>query len=276
MVSLEEASNPKGGFKFETSTNEDYMENIVTEINDLPHNDELPLTTMPEPNFKKIKTTLPIVVNILIIVIFELGVFLLPLICDKNDVDFNSFDMLIYIHAGLWLIKFLFDRFYHSKHMQSKRNGYLEFYRQTRLIRALPLLIISAGNSFLLVLVKVLTTHCPEKCTSANLTPVNFLQMFVSAETALLLPILTFYLLKTYKFNTECKAPDINNETERPLFLQTEFNDIGFKDTSYIKNVLESQADMIQYLQQRNTNLVKKLYNLKVTQPDLVVNSSIN
>lgn len=70
----------------------------------------------------------------------------------------------------------------------------------------------------------------------------------------------------------DCKAPDISTETDRPLFLQTEFNDIGFKDTSYIKNVLESQADMIQYLQQRNTNLVKKLYNLRVTQPELVVN----
>ena len=42
-----------------------------------------------------------------------------------------------------------------------------------------------------------------------------------------------------------------------------QLNDIGYKDSSYIKNVLENQADMIRYLQERNKNLVRKLYNLK-------------
>ena len=84
--------------------------------------------------------------------------------------------------------------------MKSKRFGYLEFYRRSRFIRFLPLVVISIGNSLLLVLVKVLTTHCPVKCTQADLTPANFLQMFVSVEALVLLPILSVYLRKKRLF----------------------------------------------------------------------------
>ena len=83
--------------------------------------------------------------------------------------------------------------------MQMRRHGYLEFYRLTRYVRALPLIIVSASNSLLLVLLKLVAKYCPDKCTSANLTPVNFLQMFVSVETAILLPSLIYYLGKSGK-----------------------------------------------------------------------------
>ena len=102
--------------------------------------------------------------------------------------------------------------------MKSRRDGYLEFYRNTRLVRSLPLFILSAGkslsyvkikssqvkcniwiwnligNSILVVLIRMLSKYCPDKCTSANLEAVNFLQMFVSFEVVLLLPIMIYYL----------------------------------------------------------------------------------
>ena len=81
--------------------------------------------------------------------------------------------------------------------MQMRRHGYLEFYRITRYVRALPLIIVSASNSLMLVLLKLLAKYCPDKCTSANLTPTNFLQIFVSVETAILLPSLIYYLGKS-------------------------------------------------------------------------------
>ena len=67
----------------------------------------------------------------------------------------------------------------------------------------------------------------------------------------------------TYKFNSECRAPDISKETDRSLFQPYQLNDIGYKDSTYLRNVLENQADMIRYLQERNKNLVRKLYNVK-------------
>lgn len=259
MVSLEE--NTKGGFTFESTVgNEDLIETVS---NSNLISDTLPLTSPAEPNFRKIDTIPAILFQIFSVVLFEAGVFLLPYFCTSKNVDFNSFDLLIYIHAGFWLLKLLFDRYYHFRHMASKRCGYLEFYRKTRLIRSLPLIIVSAGNSILVVLVKVLTTHCPKQCTFLKFTPVNFLQAYVTLETIILLPILLFYLKQTYTFNNESKTPDINKEIDRPNFMPFQLNDIGYKDSSYIKNVLENQADMIRYLQERNKNLVRKLYNLK-------------
>jgi hypothetical protein len=41
---------------------------------------------------------------------------------------------------------FGYDRFYHYHHMKSRRDGYLEFYRVTRVIRSLPLIIVSIGK----------------------------------------------------------------------------------------------------------------------------------
>lgn len=273
MVSLEDSKNPRGGFTFETinSRLDDFDESITTSnpANMSQMNDTMPLTAVVEPNFRRIRTTAAIIFQIFLVILLEVGVFVLPIVCDANSLDFNAYDLLLYIHAGFWLIKLSFDRFYQYQHMNSKRHGYLEFYRETRFVRSLPLFVLSAGNSALLVLVKALSTHCPVKCTSLNLTPVNFLQAFVTVECLVLLPILLYYLRLTYRFNSECRAPDISKETDRPLFQPYQLNDIGYKDSSYLRNVLENQADMIRYLQERNKNLVRKLYNVKElpTQP---------
>jgi hypothetical protein len=45
-------------------------------------------------------------------------------------------------------------------------------------------------------------------------------------------------------------------------FSGSQFKDIGFKDSSYLTNVLENQADMIRYLQERNEKLSQKIFQL--------------
>ena len=54
--------------------------------------------------------------------------------------------------------------------------------------------------------------------------------------------------------------PDI--ESERPVFIPNQIKEIGFKDSNYISNILENQADMIRYLQERNEKLMQKVYQL--------------
>lgn len=284
MVSLDNTKNLKGGFSFESVTptiNEDFIDleaNTSAAANDL-NNDLVPLTSTNEPNFKKIETTLAIILQILTLVLLEVGVFLLPKYCDakgENCAGISGFDFAIYIHSGFWLIKLFFDRYYHYHHMKSRRYGYLEFYRNTRLIRSLPLYIISAGNSALVIIVKVLEKYCPVKCTAENLTPENFLQIFVSFEVVLLFPILLYFLKQTITFNKEQKSPDISKELDRPLFLPSQLKDIGFKDSSYISNILENQADMIRYLQERNELLSKKLYQMNEKQANISNVTNIN
>jgi len=267
MVSLDNTKNLKGGFSFESVTpiHDDFVENDTMIGNIETNNDQLPLTSDQEPNFKKIATTFVIILQIFTVVTLEVGVFMIPYLCgDKNQncSNIKDFDLIVYIHSAYWLLKFLFDRFYHFHHMKSRRHGYLEFYRVTRLVRSLPLTIISAGNSILLVLVKILQNYCPVECTPDKLTPNNFLQIFVSLENILLLPIMIYYLKQTISFNMAKKKPDINTELERPIFSPTQLKDIGFKDSNYVTNILENQADMIRYLQERNEKLSRKLYQM--------------
>lgn len=66
----------------------------------------------------------------------------------------------------------------------------------------------------------------------------------------------------TVKFNVSRKSPDINKEMDRPVFLPSQLKDLGYKDSSYVNNVLENQADMIRYLQERNQKLTQKLFEL--------------
>ena len=59
--------------------------------------------------------------------------------------------------------------------------------------------------------------------------------------------------------------PDIENE--RPVFLPSQLKEIGYKDSSYISNILENQADMIRFLQERNEKLLEKVYQLSNNKP---------
>ena len=66
----------------------------------------------------------------------------------------------------------------------------------------------------------------------------------------------------TIKFNREKKSPDISTEIDRPIFVPAQLKDIGYKDSTYVSNILENQGDMIRYLQERNEKLSQKLYQL--------------
>jgi hypothetical protein len=173
--------------------------------------------------------------------------------------------LALFVHAGFWFLKLVFDRFYHYQHMKSRRLGYLEFYRSTRLLRYFPLMLISAGNSILIYLIKLMQKYCDnenEQICSASLTQNNILQIYVSLECLLLLPVLIVYLIKTIQFNNSKKSPDISLELDRPIFDTARAKSVGAKDSTYLTNVLENQADMIRYLQERNKKLTLKLHGL--------------
>jgi len=263
MVSLENTRNPKGGFTFENviSNQDEHLD--VSYIVNQP--DTIPLTAESEPNYKKIKTTFAICLQIFTVVVLEIAVFVIPHICGSDNLDcpvFPAFDIVVFIHGGFWFIKLLFDRFYHFHHMKMRRHGYLEFYRLTRYIRYLPLLIVSASNSILVILIKIIDKYCPIKCTSSNLEPVNFLQIFISIETAILIPALIYYLVQTIRFNKAKKSPDINKEIDRSFYSPAQLKDVGYRDSSYLNSILENQADMIRYLQERNEKMSQKLLQI--------------
>ncbi|CAF0758581.1 unnamed protein product [Brachionus calyciflorus] len=263
MVSLENTRNAKGGFTFEQiiNSNEDYTDQ--PQVSFVSSNDNIPLTSEAEPNFKQIKTTFVIIAHIFMCILFLISAYVIPLIFEKKSDIFSKFqpiDIVLFIHAFYWVVFYIFDRVYQFHHMKSRRNGYLEFYRSTRLIRSLPLITISAGNAMIIVLLRVFDKYCSNSCTSANLTPLSFIQIFTSVEFGMVLLILFKYLYMTIRFNRSKKMPDINQELERPVFSASQIHDLGYKDSSYLSTILENQADMIRYLQEKNDTLTHKLY----------------
>lgn len=149
MVSLDNTRNPKGGFSFDqiVSSNDDMTDQAHISFSNT--NDKIPLSSELEPRFKQIKTTFLILAQVFLSLIFISSLFLIPILCDnKTSICsvFEPFDILLFIHSIVWIIFYVFDRVYHFYHMKSRRNGYLAFYRKTRLVRSLPLLIQSAGK----------------------------------------------------------------------------------------------------------------------------------
>ena len=68
----------------------------------------------------------------------------------------------------------------------------------------------------------------------------------------------------TINFNRSKKSPDISIELNKPTAFNggSELKDVGFKDSSFLSNTLENQADMIRYLQERNEKLSQKIFQL--------------
>lgn len=59
----------------------------------------------------------------------------------------NSKTVVLLGKVALWVMVFIFDRFVQRQHSAVRRRGYLDFYRLTRGIKNLPLLIHSAGEN---------------------------------------------------------------------------------------------------------------------------------
>jgi hypothetical protein len=78
-------------------------------------------------------------------------------------------------------------------------------------------------------------------------------------------------LVLTVNFNRSKKSPDISIELNKSSAFNggSDLKDVGFKDSSYLSNTLENQADMIRYLQERNEKLSQKIFQLtqKITTP---------
>ncbi|CAF1372631.1 unnamed protein product [Adineta ricciae] len=226
-----------------------------------------PLIDHLEPPYRPIKTTGFIILHILLTIAFITGIVLFPaIICPDplhNDTigrcnNHSGYNIALYIHAGGYIVSLAFDRLYHHYQDLSRRDGYLEFYRQTRNLRRTPLFIISIGNAILVALIELLGSYRDSLFhLNWKLYPWYFLVLLTSLEVLVILGALLWYLVLTLKFNKRRARPDATQEDLLSSFVtsQTAANEIGFRDESYRENVLEKQADLIRYLRERNEQL---------------------
>ncbi|KAG7221907.1 hypothetical protein INR49_016933 [Caranx melampygus] len=82
-------------------------------------------------------------------------------------------------------------------------------------------------------------------------------------ELLVSVPCLLYYTVKVMRFNQERAAPDVSQEENSHTYSVTSLpTETGFREGSSLEEVVEKQADLIEYLKQHNTLLSKRLLNL--------------
>ncbi|CAG5122509.1 unnamed protein product [Candidula unifasciata] len=274
MVSLasnHNASQPRGFYGFST----DHVGiNAAEPDDDDLIVDHIQLISGPETAHKPMNTTWAIVLAKILYIALGVSAYIIPLEYCKNSLpggkcDKEAFSLTQYIHGGMWFVLFALDRYFHLKHEESRLHGYLEFYRKTRNIRRIPVVINSLANAVMVIVVQVLDNYCSEDDGCHKLSKANYVQILVSIECALALISLLIYLVHTVKFNYKKPLPDVAQEGHLSHF-GAAGSDLGYRNEGHDDQVLEKQADMIRYLKQhtevlakRNLALTEEIYRLK-------------
>ncbi|XP_003972519.1 transmembrane protein 192 [Takifugu rubripes] len=148
----------------------------------------------------------------------------------------------------LWVLVLLFTACAQRHHSRARSRGYLRFYRKMQGLKYLPVHVHSAGNVLLLLVI------------AARMSPTVHTSMLLSIlglELLVSLPCLFYYTVKVIQFNRERAPPDVSQEENPHIPSET-----GFREGSNLEEVVEKQADLIEYLKQHNTLLSKRLLDL--------------
>ncbi|XP_006010385.1 transmembrane protein 192 [Latimeria chalumnae] len=165
--------------------------------------------------------------------------------------------VIIFSKVILWFLIVIFERCLHFHHRKAKSRGYLLLYQSTRSLKRMPLFISSLGNAALLV-----GLYIPlEKGHIHLLVILGILALELVAS----LIVIIIYIVKIKKFNKEQPDPDVNQEEKMftyPISRSGGNSEIGFRDGSSLEEIVEKQADLVEYLRQHNALLSKRLLAL--------------
>ncbi|XP_047433936.1 transmembrane protein 192 isoform X3 [Mugil cephalus] len=91
----------------------------------------------------------------------------------------------------------------------------------------------------------------------------GYLRFYREMQPLKHLPLVTHSSVKVFRYNRERSAPDVSQEDLSHTYSVTSLpTETGFRGSSSLEEVVEKQADLIEYLKQHNTLLSKRLLNL--------------
>ncbi|XP_077575111.1 transmembrane protein 192 [Stigmatopora nigra] len=162
--------------------------------------------------------------------------------------------VVVFAKAALWLLVAAFTACVRHHHARARGRGYLRFYRKASRLQHLPLAVHSAGNAALLVVVAARLS------TSVR---AYLLLALLALELLAALPCLLYYSALVMMFNAERAPPDVSREEHLHNFTTAgSATETGFREASRLDEVVEKQADLIEYLKQHNGSLSRRLLNL--------------
>ncbi|TRY65223.1 hypothetical protein DNTS_002932 [Danionella cerebrum] len=173
-----------------------------------------------------------------------------------NGIDSKT--LVLLGKVALWVIVFIYDQFIQHHHSALRRRGYLNFDRMTRGMKNLPFLIHSAGNA------AMLTVIAPASLLDSLVRrlSVYLLLSIICLELLLSVICLLRYLVHVITFNNKRPRPDVTEEERYHSHSGNSHTETGFRDGSSLEDVVEKQADVIDYLKQHNSVLSRRILML--------------
>ncbi|XP_029600081.1 transmembrane protein 192-like [Salmo trutta] len=175
----------------------------------------------------------------------------------------------------VWLCVLLFCVCVQYHHSRVRSRGFLRFYRDNRTLKHLPFIIHSAGNTAVLVVMSAdlsEANHLPVPPSPHSPpitgTPLSPSPPITGTSLPLSQPVYRVICItvcrvpvRVVRFNRDRAGPDISQEEPSNSYNTTE---TGFREGSSLEEVVEKQADLIDYLKHHNTLLSKRLLNMTV------------
>ncbi|XP_061535879.1 transmembrane protein 192 isoform X4 [Phycodurus eques] len=117
------------------------------------------------------------------------------------------------------------------------------------------------GKAVLWVLVLVFT--CCAQHHHSRTRSRGYLRFYRRTSRLKQLPLAVHSTVKVMIFNAERAPPDVSQEEHLHNFSVASLPmETGFREVSYLEEVVEKQADLIEYLKQHNSLLSRRLLNL--------------
>ncbi|XP_067896144.1 transmembrane protein 192 isoform X2 [Heterodontus francisci] len=106
--------------------------------------------------------------------------------------------------------------------------------------------------------------ECYLQAQHSNARNRGYLSLYRSTRHLKRLPLLIHSAAKIIKFNRNKPCPDIQEEERRHRYpnVTNVLSETGFRDGSNLENLVEKQADLIDYLKMHNVQLSKRLLTL--------------
>lgn len=223
-----------------------------------------------EPPFRIVATSGAIIFEVLSLVSLVVLSFALPTFLDGSSRSpGDAYSVLLYSHTGLWAVMVLVDCYLRRQHSILHCTGYISFYQLTKSLRRATVYIVSAGSSMLVVLAVLVDNYCHDRtaaCPPSMLQPIHYVQILLALEALVALPFLLKYLVMTLNFHKNKHRPDVQHDELLLSFMhsQSSVGDLGFRDGTYLEDIVEKQSDMIRYLKKYNAFLGRKILSLSV------------
>ncbi|XP_037088458.1 transmembrane protein 192-like isoform X2 [Pollicipes pollicipes] len=198
-----------------------------------------------------------------------LAVLLLPFpfFCKYDDCGLETCTLQTLLHIVTWICSGVLHLILHRLHFDSYIHGYSDFHQASRLHRKLPAVVYSVGNVLLLLLSLIMRELPPPSDPNPSplpgewpLSAFHYVQLMVTLETIVLLPVLVQYLRLVLRFNAARCPPDVADEdAELPSRALSRSHRPSKDDAAYVRRLLRRQADCIQALRAHNTMLGRKI-----------------